>query len=176
MQTGKAQEVCAALSVEQSLNYKIVKSTVLHAFELVPEAYRQKFRNCGKDSNQTYVESAHEKGVLFDKWCQASKVTKFGKLRELMLLEEFKKCLPERIVFYLNEQKNVSLAEAAVLADEFALTHKSVFVRDVRHENPVSTSKKNAFTKSLTPAVGEAWACFYCHEHRHFISNCPSLK
>ncbi len=51
----------------------------------------------------------------------------FVQLRELVLLEEFKKCLPERIVMYLNEQKVVSLAEAAVLADEFALTHESVF-------------------------------------------------
>lgn len=29
----------------------------------------------------------------------------FSSLRELMLLEDFKKCLPERIVLYLNEQK-----------------------------------------------------------------------
>ena len=41
---GKAQEVCAALTVEQSLNYDIVKASVLRAYELVPEAYRQKFR------------------------------------------------------------------------------------------------------------------------------------
>lgn len=40
---GKAQEVCALLSIEDSLEYEIVKSTVLRAYELVPEAYRQKF-------------------------------------------------------------------------------------------------------------------------------------
>lgn len=39
---GKAQEVCAALPVEESLDYEIVKSTVLRAYELMPEAYRQK--------------------------------------------------------------------------------------------------------------------------------------
>lgn len=39
---GKAQEVCALLSIEDSLEYEIVKSTVLRAYELVPEAYRQK--------------------------------------------------------------------------------------------------------------------------------------
>lgn len=41
-----------------------------------------------------------------------------------MLLEELKKCLPERIVVYLNEQKVVSLVEAAMLANKFALTHQ----------------------------------------------------
>lgn len=42
---GKAQEVCASLSIEQSLNYDVVKATVLHAYELIPGAYMQKFRN-----------------------------------------------------------------------------------------------------------------------------------
>ncbi|KAK2897115.1 hypothetical protein Q8A73_013495 [Channa argus] len=41
---GKAQEVCTSLSIEDSLDYDKVKATVLRAFELVPEAYRQRFR------------------------------------------------------------------------------------------------------------------------------------
>ncbi len=39
--TGKVQEVYSALSLEQSGEYDVVKSAVLHAYELVPEAYRQ---------------------------------------------------------------------------------------------------------------------------------------
>ena len=102
---------------------------LLRAYELVPEAYRQKFRGGGKDGGQTYVEFARGKGMLFDKWCKSSKVTDFAQLRELMLLEEFKKWLPERIVLYLSGQRVTTVAEAAVLADEFVLTHKcfSVF-------------------------------------------------
>ncbi|KAK2895729.1 hypothetical protein Q8A73_015217 [Channa argus] len=38
---GKAQEVCTSLSIEDSLDYDKVKATVLRAYELVPEAYRQ---------------------------------------------------------------------------------------------------------------------------------------
>lgn len=36
---GKAQEVCASLSIDESLDYYTVKATVLRAYELVPEAY-----------------------------------------------------------------------------------------------------------------------------------------
>ncbi len=46
-----------------------------------------------------------EKGTLFDRWIKAWKVTDYNSLRELMLIEEFKNCVPERTALYLNEQK-----------------------------------------------------------------------
>ncbi len=87
---GKAQKVCSALTLEQSLNYDAIKVAVLCAYELVPEAYRQKFRRHVQIPNQTFVEFAHEKTTLFEKWCNASKVTTFDQLKELILVEEFK--------------------------------------------------------------------------------------
>lgn len=42
--TGKAQDAYSSLSSELSLDYEHVKKAVLRAYELVPEAYRQKFR------------------------------------------------------------------------------------------------------------------------------------
>ena len=71
---GKAREVYTQLSVQQSANYEIVKELILKAYELVPEAYRQKFRNLRKDSNQTHVEFARNKEQLFDRWCLSKKM------------------------------------------------------------------------------------------------------
>lgn len=102
-----------------------MKNAILRAYE----AYRQRFRNHKKAVQQTYVEFAHEKGILFDKWLIASKVLNFNSLKDLMMLEEFKNCVPDQVVKYLNEQKVMSLSHAAVLDDEFVLTHKSVPIR-----------------------------------------------
>lgn len=58
----------------------------------------------------------------------------------------------------------MSLAEAAVLADEFALT--TVFVQPVRRETPISDGNKPRSPKAsrrYTPATGEARACSYFH-------------
>ena len=74
--TGKAAEVYSALSSEQSSDYDIVKREILKAYELVPEAYRQKFRTYKKYESQTYVEFAREKEDLFDKWLTSKKVDK----------------------------------------------------------------------------------------------------
>ena len=52
---GKALEVYSALSVEQSSDYSLVKREILRAYELVPEAYRQKFRDTKCPEGQTYM-------------------------------------------------------------------------------------------------------------------------
>jgi len=96
---GKAQEVCSALTLEQSLDYDAVKMAVLRAYELVPEAYQQKLGNL---PSQTFVEFAREKTTLFEKWCVASKITTFEQLKELILVDEVKNCISEKIVVYLN--------------------------------------------------------------------------
>ena len=44
------------------------------AYELVPEAYRQKFRNYLKYDSKTHVEFAREKEYLFNKWCHSKEV------------------------------------------------------------------------------------------------------
>ena len=174
---GKAQEVVAALPLQDSLSYDSVKTAVLSAYELVPEAYRQKFRN-HKKANQTFIEFAREKGNLFDKWCASCKVGDYNALRELILLEEFKKCLPERIVVYLNEQKVESLSRASILADEFVLTHKMVFSSS--HSDKASPSRSGSVghggtAESSVPRRDDR-ECYYCNKTGHVIANCFLLK
>ena len=53
---GKAREIYTQLSLEQSSDYDKVKELILKAYKLVPEAYRQKFRNCRTENEQTHVE------------------------------------------------------------------------------------------------------------------------
>ena len=87
---GKACEIYTQLSLEQSSDYDKVKELILKAYELVPEAYRQKFRNCRKENDQTHVEFARTKEQLFDRWCSSKKIgSDYPKLRQLMLVEEF---------------------------------------------------------------------------------------
>ncbi|CAI5657377.1 unnamed protein product [Oreochromis niloticus] len=178
---GRAQEVCASLSIADSLDYEVVKATILRAYELVPEAYRQKFRACSKSDRQTFVEFAREKAVLFDKWLAASKVKNFTELKELILLEEFKTCLPESIVVYLNEQKMELLSKAAVLADEFVLTHRASLstsrrecVSPTQHAKSYRVSPKRQTRSAAIPVSDRK--CFYCHEIGHLVAACPSLQ
>ena len=120
---GKAREIYTQLSLEQSSDYDTVKEFILKAYELVPEAYRQKFRDCRKEHDQTHVEFARTKEQLFDRWCSSKKVgSDHAKLRQLMLVEEFKRCINSDVKAFLNEREVENLETAARLADDYSLT------------------------------------------------------
>ena len=123
--TGKAREIYTELSVEAIADYDHVKRLILKGYELVPEAYRQKFRNWEKHKNQTYVEFARTKEQLFDCWCNSKNVEKnYDNLRQLILLEEFKRCINADVKTFLDEKSPETLDSAAQLADDYSLTHK----------------------------------------------------
>ena len=99
---GKAGEIYTRLNVEQSSSYDTVKELILKAYELVPEVYRQKFRNCKKENEQTHVKFARTKEQLFDRWCSSKIIgSVHEKRRQLMLVEEFKRCIYSDIESFL---------------------------------------------------------------------------
>ena len=122
---GKAREIYSSLSIQQCQNYDAVKKAVLKAYELVPEAYRQKFRSAKKESNQTYVEFARVQEQMFDRWLSSKNVNEdFRQLRQLVLIEQFKECIHASIKTHLDERDINNLEDAAATVDDYALTHR----------------------------------------------------
>ena len=190
---GKAREIYSALPVDRSAHYDEVRKAILKAYELVPEAYRQKFRNARKQDGHTYVEFAREKEALFDRWCTAKQVDNdYRKLRQLLLVEEFKKCLQSDVKMYLDEQKADSLHQAAVLADDYSLTHKMTFpsksdqpgvrssVSDRKnseadgHSPPITRSRSHGQNNCRVLAGGPV--CYYCKKRGHIMAECRALE
>ncbi|KAG1666925.1 hypothetical protein GQR58_018668 [Nymphon striatum] len=186
---GKAQQIYSALSTDDASNYSIVKEAILKSYELVPEAYRQRFRNLRKiDDNQTFIEFAHEKEMYFNRWCTSRLVDNdFTKLKELMLIEEFKRCVKDDIKSYLDGNDVLTLRQAAKQADEYALTHKSKFMsnktpvyNDYNGNKPFAghgSHNKDKFSynnhpRNKTPGP----VCNFCKKPRHVLSECFTLK
>ena len=191
---GKAREIYTQLGVEQSNHYETVKELILKGYELVPEAYRQKFRNCKKDSNQTHVEFARSKEQLFDRWCCSKKIDQnYDKLRQLALVEEFKRCIQSDVKTFLDEKQVETLEEAARLADDYYLTHKVSFIAKPK---PTCSHSQNKFmsgnssgmpsqsnppkpnstseTKSQYPLSRPT--CNFCKKPGHLVSECLKLR
>ena len=121
--TGMSQRAFSALNYVESGNYAKVKVAFLKAYEFVPEAFRQKFKNWKKGAKQTYVEicpgyfgSLCSLVVLFcsrkhEDWC------------ELIVLEQLKSSLPAHLATYVNKKKLKTASTAALMAEENLLSH-----------------------------------------------------
>ena len=133
--TGRAREVYVALDQEKSADYKTVKELVLNAYELVPESYRQRFRGLQREVGESHLEFARKKEMAFDKWCRAQKVKQeYSELRQLVLMEEFKRSVTPGIRTYLEGHKVESLQKVAILADEYELSHRGNFGGSVGYQ------------------------------------------
>ena len=125
----KAREIYTQLPLEQSSDNDKVKELILKAYELVPEACRQKFRNCRKENDQTLFEFGRYKEELFDRWCSSKKIgSDYPKLRQLLLVEEFKRCINSDVRSFLDEKEVEFLEKADRLAEDYTLTLKISFV------------------------------------------------
>ena len=179
---GKAREIFAQLSVEQSQKYEYVKDVVLRGYQLNPEAYRQKFRNCQRDISQTFVEFARVKEQLFDRWCHSKKVNKdFEKLRQLILIEEFKRRIPFHMKTFIDEKQVENLEQAADLADEYFLTHGNFNQRRSQSSDKQYTTGASSGSDASQQPVNSTQSirsnsetpfCNYCKRRGHLRSEC----
>ena len=194
---GKASETYTALSPEQTSDYQFVKESILKAYQLIPEAYRQKFRNYKKESDKTHVEFGREKERLLDRWCDSEEIKKdYERIRQMFLLEEFKNCVHPAIKNYITEQKASTLSKAAEMADEYFLSHKHLLQKGSPQQTFQRTfqSNKNRFegssssnkttdsktTDTKSTFHKSSWnssqdhrpTCFYCRKKGHVISEC----
>ena len=169
--------------------------SILKAYELVPEAYRQRFRATQKTDTQTFVEFARAKETLFNRWCTSKGVDgDFNRLRQLLMMEEFKNCLPSDIRTYLDEQKVDNLHEAVVYAKDYSLTHTTSFGKPHPCDgNTADTTLELAkggqpgalITSSFTGGgpsrnyssnqLPAGPTCFYCRKKGHIMSEYQAL-
>ncbi|KAL2096852.1 hypothetical protein ACEWY4_006059 [Coilia grayii] len=180
---GKAQQAYSSLSLADAADYDKVKEAVLRIYSLVPEAYRHKYRDYHKPESLTYVEFLREKEILFDRWLSSQNVTTFDALRDLILLEDFKNCLPRSVATYLGEHKVLKPADAAVRADEYVLAHKGATCcptepQYVASQNilPVKETVAELDQSVVNRVTRSNQFCEYCKKRGHVLAECFKLK
>ena len=87
------------------------------------------------------MEFARTKLQLFERWCSSKKEdTEHAKLRHLLLVEEFKRCINSDVKTFLDDKEVESLVLAARLADDYSLTYKASIVNKPFSRKPFKPS------------------------------------
>ena len=71
---GKGLSAYLALNEVECKSYDSVKETILQAYQLTAEYYRNKFRNSRKNYSESYIEFAHDITKLMNRWLTSSDV------------------------------------------------------------------------------------------------------
>ena len=147
-----------------------------------------------KFDSKTHVEFAREKENLFNRWCHSKEIGQdFKKLKQMVLLEEFKDKVRPDIRSHLDEQKVEELEKAAIMADDYALTHKmssksgnpqqkryhgSSYRENIsRNADDRKRQGKSTENVGLVSKVEplKPISCGHCGKPGHIISNCWKL-
>ena len=133
-----------------------------------------------------------------DRWCAIEEIRKdYERLRQMILLEEFKNCVHPAIKNNIAEQKASTLSKAAEMTDEYFLSHKHLLQKgspqqtfqktfhsnnknrfEVSSSSHKTTDSKRSDAKSTFQK--SSWnsnqdhrpTCFYCRKKGHVISEC----
>ncbi|XP_069943208.1 uncharacterized protein [Cherax quadricarinatus] len=117
---GKGFQRVETLEGQDFSDYDKIKEEVLLAYQMIPEKYRQKFRNQKFQDGQTLTEFGNEKLFLFKKWVCSKGVNKdYNKLVDLMVHEELYNTIPVDLREYLEDKNPDNLSEALDLGDRF---------------------------------------------------------
>ncbi|XP_072174662.1 uncharacterized protein [Diadema setosum] len=100
-------------------------------------------------------------------------------LAELVLLEEVKRCVHPDQRQYLEEREVNGARRAAVLLDEYVLTHKGTFKLSSSKKGGQGVPRRGAVAPSIPKTDLDQKpnkACFYCKKDGHVMSACWKLK
>ncbi len=191
---GRAMDAYTAMPTEESTHYMKVKEHVLRTYELVPEAYRLKFRNFTKTHNVTFAQHLHDMRKALNRWLHSTEVgDDYTKLYDLLLFENFCYNLPKEIKIHLADHNITDPEDAAILADKYHITHKGnnvnnvdrsksntsvnaskpvIFSRENKSKNESSNNTEQANVKNIGYKSSEPQICFYCHKPGHVARHC----
>ena len=113
----------------------------------------------------------------------------YDSLRELIVLEQFKNSVPERVATHISEQKVRKVLEAAAIADDYVLIHQNTNAAERRgqpaHGSGTGVPAGGFTGQSRTVQSGAGnfggfrsgdKVCDVCHKRGHLRADCYSLK
>lgn len=114
------------LRPEQVSDYDALKKAIVDEYELVPEAYRNRFRSCVKRQGDSFSDFNQFMCNQFERWIASVEATNnLDVLKNVICMEQFMSKCPDDIRQYLLDKGCKTSYECARRADEYVIMHKT---------------------------------------------------
>ena len=113
----RALRVFTRLSLEDSQLYEKIKDAILADFNLGAAEYLKMFRSMRRTGSCNYATHLSNLREIFSRYIQASNVTEFPQLFDLMLKEQFENRLSPNVKAFVLSREPVTSEDAARAAD-----------------------------------------------------------
>ena len=180
--TGKALEVYSRLSDDDAMNYQTLKNALLKRYNLTENGYRQKFRTCKAQMDESIDEFATRMKTYLEKWIELSDSEKtYEGIRDLILKEQILDACPSSLKIHLQERETNNLEELLKVAEKYIKAH-SLQLHQEKKETEFKKTRKfcenckreghlksECYHLNKQPSTSR---CFRCNDPNHLMKDC----
>lgn len=197
--SGTASQAWGFLTIDERSDWKVVRETILKAYRLSPDYYRNKFNNTKKTYKGTYTEFGNKLMQNLRRWLEPSDVLMknaeyIQHLEKHALNQMLETERDEAIYDKLQELEGKPLSKICELVDDFARHHQSwrsgdYYGResgrkgskknDRKDDNPCdsgSGAKKDVDKEKDGKSSGTYGECWNCGNYGHRSFECKKPK
>ena len=175
----------------QHANYDRLKAALLKRYNLTEQGYREKFRKCRPEKEESPEQYIFRMQTYLEKWIELSKSEQsYEGLRDFIVKEQVIDSCPKDLGIHLLERAPADLKELAQLADQYLKAHGKQLYRELKNDTKESKEKrdenfctnckkpghKTAECRWLNKDRNNSLKCFNCDKYGHIRNDCPKLK
>ncbi|XP_070545582.1 uncharacterized protein [Ptychodera flava] len=185
--SGKALTVYSSMAATETMDFDKLKEALLKRYQLNEEGFRVKFRTSKQEKSETVKAFVARLDHYFDRWVSMAKVDNdYGKLKDLLLREQFLSGCDRDLSLFLRERIMVDVNEMAEYADRFTEAREQVGYKDQfrsnknkfkgqvsSHSNGNNAKYMDSQSKSGAKYKGPI-ICYNCGKPGHTSAKCWS--
>ncbi|KAJ8036669.1 Protein NYNRIN [Holothuria leucospilota] len=120
---GKALIEYSRLTPAEAADYDKVKKAALEAYHLTARGFRRRFKDSRPTQGETGLKFANRITTYLKRWLEASKVSNFDALFDLLLREQFLEACGRDLRIFLKERDPDSIKVMVEHADHYIIAH-----------------------------------------------------
>jgi len=166
--SGKALDVYARLTPDQSKDYETLNAALLKRYSLTSEGYRNKFYECRPESGESPPQFIVRLENYFMRWIDLEKIEQSSDgVRTLLIRDPFLATFPKSLEVSLKERAIRNLDELGKLAEKNEDAHSTSFnaKHDKKPDSPTRSPRRqvqNKFSNRTGQTSGQSKPrCFF---------------